>query len=99
MVARGAFGNPWLFEQGNAVWPERRHPRCRRLPSGWRQRSGRCAPPRYKGEKIAILEARKQLCWYLRGVAHAGTYKQDITGMNTLADAERIIRAVQMNLR
>ena len=52
-----------------------------------------------KGEKIAILEARKQLCWYLKGVARAGEYKKDIAGMNTLAEAERIIRAVQLNLR
>ena len=52
-----------------------------------------------KGEKVAILEARKQLCWYLKGVARAGEYKKDIVAMNTLADAERIVRAVQLNLR
>ena len=52
-----------------------------------------------KGEKIAVLEARKQLCWYLRGVAHAGQYKQDIVALDTLAQAERVIRLMQMNLR
>jgi len=100
MVARGAFGNPWLFEQGNAVLAGEETPPlpplAERMEAAlWQVRTA----AEYKGEKIAILEARKQLCWYLRGVAHAGTYKQDITGMNTLADAERIIRAVQMNLR
>ena len=52
-----------------------------------------------KGEKIAILEARKQLCWYLRGVSHAGYYKQQIVSMNTLADAEKIVRGIQRDLR
>ena len=28
-----------------------------------------------KGEHIALLEARKQLCWYLKGVSHANYYK------------------------
>ena len=53
----------------------------------------------YKGEKIAVLEARKQLCWYLRGISHAGYYKQEIVKMVTLADAERIVRGVQRDLR
>ena len=53
----------------------------------------------FKGEKIAVLEARKQLCWYLRGVPHAGQYKQDIVALDTLAQAERLIRLMQMNLR
>ena len=52
-----------------------------------------------KGEKIAILGARKQLCWYLRGVFHAGYYKQQIVSMNTLADAEKIVRGIQRDLR
>ena len=46
-----------------------------------------------------VLEARKQLCWYLRDVPHAGPYKQDIVALDTLAQAERVIRLMQMNLR
>ena len=53
----------------------------------------------FKGEKIAVLEARKQLCWFLKGVPRAGEYKKDFVAMSTLSEAERIVRAVQMNLR
>ena len=100
MVGRGSFGNPWIFAQGNAAIEGREIPP---LPS-LRERMDTAARQlrmavELKGEKIAILEARKQLCWYLKGVARAGEYKKDIVGMNTLAEAERIIRAVQLNLR
>ena len=100
LVGRGSFGNPWIFEQGNAAIAGEPVPA---LPS-LRERLEEAleqirTAAEYKGEKIALLEARKQLCWYLRGVSHAGAYKQDIVGMSTLAEAEKIIRAMQMNLR
>ena len=45
-----------------------------------------CIRDRDKGEHIAILEARKQYAWYLKGVPHAGYYKEQIVRMNTLED-------------
>ena len=100
MIGRGSFGNPWIFAQGNAAIEGREIPALpslrERMDTALRQLR---MAVELKGEKIAILEARKQLCWYLKGVARAGEYKKDIAGMNTLAEAERIIRAVQLNLR
>jgi len=100
MIGRGSFGNPWIFAQGNAAIEGRDIPP---LPSLRERMDTAMAQLRMavelKGEKIAILEARKQLCWFLKGVARAGEYKKDIVAMNTLADAERIVRAVQLNLR
>ena len=100
MIGRGSFGNPWIFTQGNAAIEGRDIPP---LP-GLRERMDTAMAQlrlavELKGEKIAVLEARKQLCWFLKGVARAGEYKKDIVAMNTLADAERIVRAVQLNLR
>lgn len=100
LIARGAFGNPWLFEQGNALLAGEDVPplpplRQRMEEALWQVRTA----ADLKGEKIAVLEARKQLCWYLRGVAHAGYYKQKIVAMNTLAEAEAIVRGVQKDLR
>lgn len=100
LIARGAFGNPWLFEQGNAAIagePISNPPPLRdRLEEALDTLR---TAVEFKGEKIAVLEARKQLCWYLRGVPHAGPYKQDIVALDTLAQAERVIRLMQMNLR
>ena len=100
MIGRGSFGNPWIFEQGNAALEGKEIPPLpplrERMDTAMRQLR---FAAELKGEKIAVLEARKQLCWFLRGVPRSGEYKKDIVAMNTLADAERIVRAVGMNLR
>lgn len=100
MIGRGSFGNPWLFEQGNAAIagepiPELPPLRERMEEALWQVEMA----VEFKGEKIALLEARKQLAWYLRGVSHAGYYKQQIVAMNTLEEARAIVRGVQKDLR
>lgn len=100
MVGRGSFGNPWLFEQGNAAIAGEPIPalpplRERMEEALWQVEMA----VEFKGEKIALLEARKQLAWYLRGVSHAGYYKQQIVAMNTLEEARAIVRGVQKDLR
>ena len=100
LIARGAFGNPWLFEQGNAAVEGRPIPPLPSLRQRMEEALGQLRDAaEWKGEKIALLEARKQLCWYLRGVSHAGYYKQEIVSMNTLEEAERIVRGIQKDLR
>ena len=100
LIARGALGNPWLFEQGNAALagepvPEL-PPLAERMDAAlWQLETAASL----KGEKIAVLEARKHFCWYLKGVAHAGDYKRDIVSMETLAQAERIVKLIQLNLK
>ena len=100
MIGRGSFGNPWVFEQGNAALEGRDIPP---LPPLTERMDTAMAQLRMavelKGEKIAVLEARKQLCWFLKGVPRSGEYKKDIIAMNTLADAERIVRLIRLNLR
>ena len=52
-----------------------------------------------KGEHIAMLEARKQYAWYLKGVPHANYYKEQIVQMNTLEDMERITAGIKRDLK
>ena len=100
LIGRGSFGNPWLFEQGNALLAGEKVPPLPPLRVRMEEALGQITMAcSFKGEKIAILEARKQLCWYLRGVSHAGYYKQQIVSMNTLTDAEKIVRGIQRDLR
>ena len=49
-------------------------------------------------ERVAVLEARKQYCWYLKGVSHSGYYKEQIVQMNTLEDVYRITRGIKRDL-
>ena len=66
MIGRGCFGNPWLFQQAKAVLDGApvppRPPLAERCQTALRQIRMAAA---YKGERVAVLEARKQYCWYL----------------------------------
>ena len=52
-----------------------------------------------KGEHIACLEARKHLAWYLRGVAHSGYYKEQISHLATAEEVRAVAKAIQRDLR
>ena len=100
MVGRGCFGNPWLFQQAQAALEGREIPPLPPLAE-------RCAVAMeqfainaaHKGEKIACLEARKQYCWYLKGVPHAGYWKGQICHVETMEDLRRITAGIQRDLK
>ena len=52
---------------------------------------------RYK-LRVAVLEARRHYCWYLKGVPHSGYYKEQIVQMNTLEDVYRVTRGIKRDL-
>lgn len=99
MVGRGCFGNPWLFQQAKAALEGREVPPLPPLRDRWdtavRQIELAVAD---KGEHIALLEARKQLCWYLKGVSHANYYKEQIVRLNTLEELYRVSEGVKRDL-
>lgn len=100
MIGRGAFGNPWLFQQALAALEGREIPS---LPPLAHRCDTAVQQIRWaaedKGEHIAILEARKQYAWYLKGVPHANYYKEQIVRMNTLEDVDRITEGIKRDLR
>jgi len=100
MIGRGAFGDPWLFTQANAALAGEVIPPLPplrvRIETAVRQFENAVT---WKGEKIACLEARKQFCWYLRGVANSGPYKKEIVQINTLDDIHRVAKLICRDLR
>ena len=50
------------------------------------------------GERLACLEARHQIPWYLKGVAYAGYYKQLLVKVETLDELECIIKGIKREL-
>ena len=99
MIGRGCFGNPWLFQQAQAALDGEEIPSLpplrERAALAVRQIELAVAD---KGEHIAILEARKQYAWYLKGVPHANYYKEQIVRMNTLEDVYRVTKGIQRDL-
>lgn len=100
MIGRGSFGNPWLFAQARAALAGADIPALpplhQRVDTAVRQIE---LAVEDKGEHIAILEARKQYCWYLKGVSHANYYKEQIVRMNTLEDVYRITEGIKRDLK
>ena len=99
MAGRGAFGNPWLFAGAKAViagLPEPALPplseRMDTAQSQIETLAGRF------GERIACLEARHQLPWYLHGVPYAGIYRQQLVRVETLEQIRKIVSDIKRDL-
>ena len=100
MIGRAVFGDPWIFRRAGAVLageaaPE--NPPLKERIELARRQIHRSAE--FKGERVAVLEARKFLCWYLKGVPHASYYKEQAVHMSTLEDVDRCAAGIKRDLR
>ena len=92
IVARAAQGNPWVFrdiaaaldgEQAAPPTPRERVETARRhleLERG------------LFGEKLAVLQMRKHIAWYVRGMKGAAQFRERVNGMT---DIERVMEALE----
>ncbi len=90
-VGRAALGAPWIFTQieayltHEAILPD--PPVSRRMELLFRQVR---MMVEHKGEKIAMLQARKHAGWYMRGLSGAAKLRTLACQLETLADLERL---------
>ena len=100
MIGRATFGDPWIFGEAKAAMAGRpipeRPPLAERIAVAVEQFQ---LSEEDHGEKIACLEARKHFAWYLRGVAHSGYYKNQITSLTTMEDIYRVAKDVVRDLK
>ena len=101
MAGRGSFGNPWLFEQARALLDEGREiPALPPLPARMDVAVGQIELLAERaGERIACLEARHHLPWYLHGVAHSSIYRQQLVRVESLEDVRRIVKDIKRDLK
>lgn len=99
MIGRGCFGNPWIFRQAAAALAGEPIPPlpslAERCDTAVRQFE---LAAEARGERVAVLEARRHYCWYLKGVSHLGYYKERIVQMNTLEDVYQVTRGIKRDL-
>jgi len=95
MVGRGAMGNPWIFSRINALLE---HGQTLPTPSLAEKMRVLIAHMQtavdYRGEYIAIREARKHAAWYLRGVRGAAEYRNLAGKLETMDDLKRFAAMV-----
>ena len=100
MAGRGTFGNPWLFKQANAVLAGEELPAlpplAERMDTALRQIE---ALAERAGERIACLEARHHMPWYLHGVAHSSIYRQQLVRVEKLEDIRKIVKDIKRDLK
>lgn len=91
MIGRGALGNPWIFSEIRALLDGGEY-----VPPTERERV-ECALGELRlniaehGERMGVLESRKRLAWYLKGIRGAASARGEINSALTLAEVERIL--------
>ena len=100
MVGRATFGDPWLFREINETLEGKplspRPTLAERMEVARRQVH---IAMEDKGEHIACLEARKHINWYLRGVAYANYYKDQVSHISSVEQADEIIDNIKRDLK
>ena len=100
MIGRGCFGDPWLFMQAEAAIEGReipeKPPLAQRIDRAVRQIEELAE---FSGERIACLEARHHLPWYLHGVAHGAYYRKQLVHIETLDEMRKIAAGIKQDLR
>lgn len=91
MIGRGLMGNPWLVrdalealdgKESEAVsWKERFNIARRHL----------AREVELQGEHTGILEMRKHLAWYIKGMPKAALFRQQINTGETFAQVEKLL--------
>lgn len=96
MIGRGALGNPWIFEQinnylekGQALSPPDLDTRLRIMVAHIEKM---CL---YKGEHMGMLQSRKHIAYYLKGMKHAAEFRKRSGEVKTLQDLYMLVQEVK----
>ncbi len=91
MIGRGACGNPWLFREINAYLKDGSiipPPTLDEKLTVMLRHIKRSVE--YKGEKMAIKEARRQAAYYIKGIKNGAKYRNALSSINTYEELTEI---------
>ena len=94
MIGRGAFGNPWLFRDGRALLDGRARPPAADASERFRvaMEHARLALRLQGDDRKTVVEFRKHLGWYTKGLHGASDLRQRLFQVESMAQAEAIFR-------
>jgi tRNA-dihydrouridine synthase B len=92
MVGRGAFGNPWLFRDGQALLTGRSAPPAPSAAERFAMalEHARLAIRLQGDTRRTVLEFRKHLGWYTRGLHGSSALRQRLFQIESMGEAEAI---------
>jgi nifR3 family TIM-barrel protein len=95
MIGRGALGRPWIFRQIQAFLLRGESipdpPLPERMESMLAHIRLACL---YKGERVAMREARAHAAWYLKGIRGAAAFRRQTSHLTTFDDLKRLVGLV-----
>ena len=93
-IAHGVYGRPWIFNQikeylktgqfTDLSWPQKRKIALEHAQVAFET----------KGTH-GLLELRKQLLWYVKGLTNATNYRQSLVTLNTLEEIEQALMNIE----
>lgn len=95
MIAQGALGKPWIFQQVSAyinntvILPD---PPLEQQMLYMIKHIEKIVE--YKGEKVGMREARKHAAWYLKGTRGAAAYRRKCGELNSIDDLKKLAAEV-----
>lgn len=95
MIARGALGDPWLFERVNAALeglPAPKEPNLQARMNAMRRQVEEMVEQ--KGEFVAMPQARAQTMHYMKGLKGAASLRRYCCELTHLTDLDDLIAAV-----
>ncbi len=100
MIGRGALGDPWLFRRCAAALAGEPIPAD---PPMWEKLETAMEQvilaAEYRTERVACLEARRHLGWYLHSFPGVSRYREKVTHLENLEELKSLIRYMQADLR
>lgn len=99
MVARAALGNPWIFkilneyfDKGIIIPPPDPEEKMK-IMTGHIE-----LVCKNKGEKMGMLQSRKQISWYIKGFKGAAAFRNEAGRVCTLSDMYSLVDRVLQNI-
>jgi tRNA-dihydrouridine synthase B len=101
MIARGSHGAPWLFRQARAALDGRAVPGDPSVEERFRmvREHARLAIAFERNEEKAMIEFRKHLGWYTKGLPNGRVLRQELFAVTRLQEAESLLERYQVEYR
>jgi tRNA-dihydrouridine synthase B len=95
MIARGSFGQPWIFTQTRALLEGRAKPPAPPLEERFAVAidHARMAEAYENDPRGAAIEFRKHLGWYVKGIPHSADLRRQLHAVDSLGQVEGIFGA------